>query len=259
MRFFPRAMIQASQALVSLRRLDAYMTTEELDDYAVAHDAAAARGWCGWKTACTCSRGRTTTTTERDSSTRRRCTGIDLEARAGELVAVVSGKSSLLGCILGEMRKGLRRGDGALKDKTAVLVTHQVEFLHNADAIYDGMIVQSASTVTTSSKVLSSRRSWMPVTPPWLSWRPQQQHQGSRRTTHSRAPKEQSLLRRRRRRSLAATAGKRLVKGRGTHDVGLVGACDYWLAYGTSSSGENALRQGALILISCRNLWCGCE
>ncbi|TVU41592.1 hypothetical protein EJB05_15123, partial [Eragrostis curvula] len=68
--FFPPAMIQATQALVSLRHLDSYMTSEELDAAAVAQDAA-------FNSGTACSHG--TTTATRDSSTRRRCFEKDLQ------------------------------------------------------------------------------------------------------------------------------------------------------------------------------------
>ncbi|KAL6846161.1 hypothetical protein ACP4OV_023609 [Aristida adscensionis] len=260
LRFFPRAVIQASQAMISLRRLDAYMTSKELDDGAVARDVAAGAAGAGAPgIAVQVKDGVFSWDDDTVGAGHEALRGIELEIRAGAMAAVVgkvgSGKSSLLGCILGEMRKvsgtvrvrgrtayvaqtawiqsgsvaenilfgqpmeedkyreairvcclekdveAMEFGDrteigerginlsggqkqrvqlaravyhdcdvyllddifsavdahtgnqifkeclrGALKNKTIVLVTHQVEFLHNADIIYvmkDGMIVQS--------------------------------------------------------------------------------------------------------------------
>jgi ATP-binding cassette, subfamily C (CFTR/MRP), member 2 len=84
-----------------------YMTSTELDESAVEREPVAAAGCDG--IAVQVKDGVFTWDDQADEAGHEVLQGINVEVRTGALAAVVgmvgSGKSSLLGCVLGEMRK----------------------------------------------------------------------------------------------------------------------------------------------------------
>lgn len=103
LRTFPQALISITQALISLERLDSYMTSAELDEDAVERVEG-----CGDGIAIEVRNGEFAWGDE-DEGAKVELRGLDFEVQRGSLAAVVgtvgSGKSSLISCLIGEMRK----------------------------------------------------------------------------------------------------------------------------------------------------------
>ncbi|XP_047314972.1 ABC transporter C family member 4-like [Impatiens glandulifera] len=101
-RTFPQALVSFSQAFISFKRLDVFLTSQELDDGSVERRDGCDDG----RMAVQVTNGRFAWDDEGDEAVLK---GVNLQIKKGEVAAIVgtvgSGKSSLLASILGELHK----------------------------------------------------------------------------------------------------------------------------------------------------------
>lgn len=145
-RTFPQALISISQAVVSLNRLDRFMTSKELDLKSVEREEG-----CNGKTAVEVKDGVFSWEDEGEVTLK----GINFKIKKGELAAIVgtvgSGKSSLLAAVLGELHKF----SGKVRVCGTTAYVSQTSWIRNA-TIQENILFGSPLDIEKYKKVLKA-------------------------------------------------------------------------------------------------------